>query len=199
MKKKILCLLIFTMLISTIPAFADVKGKVSDTNKVVPPSWSEFCPSQYLNAHIIPEFQINMKAKEYCDGYCSSKKKWVKAVQVLTILPAYSCLASEMYWTKRIREENEVIAYWNNRKQLFDAAVATCESAPVDAQASCYMQVRQLELQRKQLAMQNMQMDLMYYNARVQNMNAINQNIQMQNINTNLNNINNNLNRLYYH
>lgn len=198
--KKIFSLLI-TLFILIAPALA-IQEKAAIRNDVIAPSWSEFCPAQYVNAKYRRMSDIDFEAM-HTMPYCTSQKKWVKVANKVLILPALDCWGATQIRKsaalKEINEHNQNVAHWNKRKELFDAAIATCASAPVESQAACYMQVRQLEVQRKQLALQDLQTDLMYYNSKAQSLNAINQSIQMQNMNHNLNNINNNLNRLYYH
>lgn len=180
--KKIFNLIIISVFLVT-PTLAVQEKATIQNNAILAPKWSEFCPEEYLSAYIIPEFQIHMKAREYCDSYCSSSKKWMRVINAITVLPALMCAASESYWVNQIRKENEIITYWYERKKLFDAAIATCMSAPREQQATCYMQVRQLELQRKQIALQDIQIQ-------VQNMNAMNQSMQMMNINNSIQNLN---------
>lgn len=186
--------LLMVLSIFSYPVLA-VQEKAAVHNAVIAPSWSEFCPARFVNAEYIPISDT----KNYCDSYCHTKKKWVEVLSLITVLPAASCVSQQMSAYKKITEHNQNLSYWNSRKELFDSAIATCASSPVESQAACYMQVRQLELQRKQLALQSLQADIMYNQSRTQSLNNINQTIQMQNMNSNLNNINNNLNRLYYH
>lgn len=170
-----------------------MQEKASIQTKVIAPHWSEFCPEQYVNARHKYLSDIDFEAM-HTMPYCKSKKKWVKTVNAITILPALDCWGATAIRrgmaANEIASFNQNLNYWNKRKTLFDSAVATCASAPIEQQAGCYMQVRQIELQRQQIAVQNMQ-------AQIQNINAVNQSIQMQNMNYNLNNINNNLNRRY--
>jgi len=179
--------LIIVLSIFILPTSA-LQEKATVQSSVIAPQWSEFCPEQYLDARIRP---LNEARNYLVVPYCTSTKKWVKRVNAILILPAFDCRCAEIYWENKISQENQVIAYWLKRKSMFEASVATCASAPIEQQAGCYMQVRQLELQRQQIAVQNMQVQL-------QSINSINQSIQMQNINNNLNNINSNLNRVYY-
>lgn len=183
--KRILSLFVMVTLF-VIPTFA-VQGKTSIQTNVIAPSWSEFCPEQYVNA----ERKSSLEAGKYRDAYCNTDKKWVKVAQVITVIPKLLCNAGMQYGIRTINDYNQNVYYWNHRKAMFDASIATCASAPKEQQAACYMQVRQLELQRQQIAVQNMQTQL-------QSINAVNQSIQIQNMNNNLNNLNNNLNRMYY-
>jgi hypothetical protein len=192
-------LVVLSIFISPVGA---VQEKAAVHNVVIAPSWSEFCPARFVNAQYRHLSDIDFEAM-HTMPYCTSQKKWVKVTNKILILPALDCWgATEIRKSmafKEINEHNQNLSYWNSRKELFDSAIATCASSPVESQAACYMQVRQLELQRKQLALQSLQTDIMYNQSRTQSLNNINQTIQMQNMNSNMNNINNNLNRLYYH
>lgn len=191
--KKIFSLLV-TLSLCTAPVLA-LQGKaVVDDGNVIAPKWSEFCPSVYLNGKLK---SIDEYKNCYRMPYCRSEKKWVKAVSIITVIPALDCWSSGLIYKGQIIAYNRNIGYWNNRKKQFDAAIATCASAPKEQQAGCYMQVRQLELQIQQNETLLAQNKLMQKQINSQNISTLNSALQGIQMNNSLRSINSNLNGIY--
>jgi len=138
------------------------------------PSWSEFCPPQYVNAG---EMEV------------------VKPNALVQFLLGASLIGipSASY---RLNNYNNALLnnYWANRKRQFDSEIALgSNSQNNDNKIMYYMNVRQIELDKnnqlknEQLAQQSL------YLQKLQMIQRMNTNSTLNNINSNLNGINNNL------
>lgn len=163
--KKLLCLLMLFVL--GCPAFAEIQ----------PPQWSEFCSQKYENAEYMEYKKHNPLIYPLA---------FVAQVGTLNIVP--------VFWNITIKEKDLVNAnnYWVGRKKQFDNEIALCkENQQTDNKVSCYMNIRQIELNKT---------------AQLQNLAISQQNLQMQklqliqnaNRNYTLDDINNNLNGIRY-
>jgi len=181
--KKILSLFVLLSL-CTAPVLAIQQGKAVKDNDVIAPKWSEFCPSEYLGEKPLTS-QDGSKM-----GKCHDKRVWVNVLAGITVIPALYCIGEGYHNQMFIIKHNQSQAYWDNRKQRFDSAIATCVSSPIAGQAGCYMQVRQLEEQRNNQLTQNTLAQKQLQSQSYSNLNQTLQGIQMNN---SLNKINNNL------
>jgi len=112
------------------------------------PQWTEFYSEQYYNMKYLPTDKTYIKSLANMP-YCKSEKKWVKVVNNVTILPALDCSIAGWMRKNSINTYNNTVTFWQDRQFAFDSAVATCDSSPKDQRTSCYMMVRQLEIQKK--------------------------------------------------
>lgn len=159
--KKLICL--FILICLDCPAWA---GDFA-------PQWSEFCSRGYSRAEYKEPIKRNPLIKPIA---------FVGQVCTLNIIP--------LYWGILKRDDEiKTNNYWVDRRHQFEDEIKLCdEYDSKDSKLSCYMNVRQLELNKNAdynniiIARENLRMQRLQY-------------IQQVQANNNLNNINNNLNR----
>ena len=168
--KIILCF--YTFLLAQCFAFAE-------------PQWSEFCPSKYESGEYINLGSVDFKSLHKMP-YCKSEKKWVKVVNLVTVLPALDCWGAttirKSIAKKNAKLFNQEQAYWNSRKVHFDKALQDCKAGK--QKEICYQHVRQIEFNKNQAREQALYNQMLVRQQMYQN-------LQMQNLNSNIRNINN--------
>lgn len=177
-----------------------VIAEAKSDDYVAQPSWSEFCPSAYLEAKILSPMEIEYMAKENGTAqtdifYCKYHGKTARIIRGLTILPALDCWGAKKIatstWRKRFNAENVENSYWYERKTAFKNALEGCKNLSKDSKAMCYMKVRELEIQKNAYRQQNIYNQESLRQQSINNFNQTQINNNLQNINNNLRNINN--------
>lgn len=94
-------------------------GTVCNTQEIVVPNWSDYCPARYLNAK-------PMSYKEY---------QKLQKYKYIPVLP-------NVY-----KEYNKKAAYWSDRKVKFDRFVEICaKEFPNSQKGSCYKRIEEREM-----------------------------------------------------
>lgn len=132
--------LIMKKLLLVLILFIFAAGKVQAMSNFIP-QWSEFCPDQYINAE-------QMEYKKM-----SGWKTFLYAVSII----GYRYILNN----RNIVNNNN---YWVDRRHSFENEIGLCnESESTNDKISCYMKVRQLEVERnhqleeEQIARQQLQ------------------------------------------
>ena len=97
------------------------------------PAWDEVCPPKYLYA-------------KYQENHYNTAENVLLALTIVGL--PFAC------YNKAKFEKIDTSNYWVQRKRAFDNELATCKSDPIN-QAQCFMQIRQLELNKNALYQQN--------------------------------------------
>lgn len=152
------------------------------------PSWSEFCPAQFVNA----EYWSADEYKNRRVFYCKPQTKKAKVLRAVTVWPMIDCWLADKLWNVNIQRENRMMSYWINRREVFERELALCRENH-KTESECFMQVRQIENDK------NAQLQNAYYSQQQANLQAganLQRAIYAQQLNNNLYNMNNSLNNI---
>lgn len=153
MKKLLIIILIFVIIN---PALA--------IETIQAPSWSEFCPEQFVNA-------------EYIDINVKQKHQW-KDMLYCGLFGVVGLLFCSSFQNKEKINTNN---YWVSRRNEFESELSLCDNPKTD-KSLCYLQVRQLELTKNnQLETQAMLKQQAYS----QSMTNFSHTMQLQNLQNN--------------
>jgi len=175
-------------------------------NDIKAPEWFEFCPSQYIDANIWTQDNIENIAKRKGTEqtkifYCKPDGKVANVVRWITLLPALDCSLGRKIainnWKNVLTAENENNKYWYERRIAFNDSLKTCANISKDSKALCYMKIREIENQKNYYLSQdihNRKVENLIYRQNLQNaINSIQESNERNQINTQLQNINNNI------
>ncbi|MCQ2788927.1 MAG: hypothetical protein MJ229_00975 [bacterium] len=193
--KKLFLLLILIGILLYLPCHNNVKAE----DNIKEPEWSEICPSEYLDAKIYSNDEIENIAtsegtRQSAIFYCKPQGKTAKIIRGITIIPAIDCWTAKKIAISNIRRQynNANISnyYWVERKKQFYNEINTCKTLSKNEKALCYLKIREIELQKTASKQQELYNQMMLRQQTIQNfnttMNQIETNNRLQNINNSI-------------